>query len=164
MTSTSKGQRRHLTPRRRLFAEALSRGRSQVDAARFAGYRPNDGYLSKLARLPKITREIERLEADRRKTEELTVEWWREQVWIRYNKAAAGDDESACAQYLTLAGRHLGALEPQAPVSPHTRQLLVLIREARAHALPPGAEDVCARPALPEGQVVDGDATVEAPR
>ena len=153
--NTSKRQRRHLTPRQRLFAEALSRGRSQVNAARFAGYRPNDGYTSELARSPKITREIERLQAERRKTEELTVEWWREQVWTRYRLAAERDDESACARYLEMAGKHLGALDHQVP-STKESAFFAFLEQAASQAL------TSERHRLPEGHVRTGDAAVEA--
>ena len=45
-------------------------------------------------------------------------------------EADADGDRPSLLAALRLIGQHLGALEPQAPVSTHTRELMVLIRES----------------------------------
>ena len=47
-------------------------------------------------------------------------------------EADADGDRPSLLAALRLIGQHLGALEPQAPVSTHTRELMVLIRDSLA--------------------------------
>ena len=61
-------------PRRELFAQELAKGKTQVEAYKIAGYKPNDGNAGLLARRPEIiarTTEINRRGAARA---EITVE------------------------------------------------------------------------------------------
>ena len=119
-----------LSPRQTLFAEALAQGKTQIESGRLAGYKPNDGYLSELANKPPIQAHVQRLMRDRRETEELTVDWWRSMLAKVSREADADGDRPSLLAALRLIGQHLGALEPQAPVSTHTRELMVLIRES----------------------------------
>ena len=121
-----------LSPRQTLFAEALAQGKTQIESGRLAGYKPHDGYLSQLANKPLIKSHVDRLLRDRRETEELTVDWWRAMLAKVSREADADGDRPSLLAALRLIGQHLGALEPQAPVSTHTRELMVLIRDSLA--------------------------------
>lgn len=134
-----------LTQRQRLFAEAVAQGRSQIEAAHLAGYSGKNraSAASLLAHLPKVQNEISRVRSSIERTKEFTVNWWRGELRDLLDDCRNAEDLPTRARALEMAGRHIGALDPQQQVSPQVAQLFVALADAaRAGTLPalPSAE------------------------
>lgn len=146
-----------LTPKEVLFAENLFQGMSQVEAGRLAGYSPNDGNLSVMARRPIIQDYISHLQETKRKAKEFTAELWRAELAARYAHACANADDANALRALELAGKHLGLLDPgrdQGQAELAARVLTLLADAGRGARVLAGAR---------EGAIVEGELRDENP-
>lgn len=102
-----------LTPRQRLFVEAVAQGKNQTEAATLAGYTGDfiSATASSLMNLPKIQQALSLARTAYEATREFTIEWWRKELSAAHAAAVLAGDIPSRLRALELAGRHLGALE-----------------------------------------------------
>ena len=156
--------RTKLRPKELLFAQAVASGKDATDAARIAGYDPNGYCLPnnayKLALRPIIKNEIDRLRNQRSEVREITLDFWRDELAYQYQRTRNTDAANAL-RALENMGKHIGALDPQRPISPETQLLIEIMRQAAANAIGgnnarqlPGIVD---RPLNAAYQVLEGE-------
>ena len=140
---------KQLTTKQWLFVQAAASGLDHALAAKEAGYTGGDLALIgfRLSRKPHIASEITRARASVLATKAWSLDWWRSELAHVYACVRDSDPPSAL-RALELAGRHLGALDPQAPVSPQTAQLLDMLRSGNQVTLTQSV--TVSPPALPE--------------
>ena len=104
--------RERLTPRQRLFVDAVAQGRNHSDAARFAGYTGSSAGSagSRMANVPHVQDAISRARTSYLVEKEWTLEHWRAELNYQYRRTRDTDTPSA-VRILELAGKHLGAFE-----------------------------------------------------
>lgn len=129
--TTATRTRAKLTVRQRAFAEALAQGNSQREAGELAGYANHDGTLVRTARLPAVKEYIEQRINKARKSEEWSVEWWRQELASLLADAATAGDLAIRARSLELAGKHIGAFEPSPDSGTADRAAEVLLALGR---------------------------------
>ena len=133
MTTATKDR---LTQRQTLFVQAIATGKAHNEAAELAGY--TGGNLSDIAynltTKPHVARAITLARERYIATRQWSVEWWRHEVMACIQAANASDDLPSRLRALELAGRHLGALEPTAPISPAAQTLLTMLAESMQRA------------------------------
>src|SRR3990167_2616418 len=125
------GHAKPLTPRQVAFVMAVVSGLPYAGAARHAGYSVGNtpqraaSAAARIAKVPIVTAEIERLRARALATVAMTAEWWRTELAAIYQAARAATDYPSSLRALELAGRHLGLLEPRgdADQAERTRRL-----------------------------------------
>lgn len=159
-----------LTNHQRLYVEARAQGQSQAEAARIANYAPSgaNSVSASLERLPKIKDAIARARSEIERTTEFTLNWWRGELRDLLDACRNAEDLPTRARALEMAGRHIGALDPQQQVSPQVAQLFVALADAaRSGTLPalPSADPVAVnadtiedtRTRTREGVIIDAD-------
>lgn len=112
-----------------MFAEARAQGRTNEQAARLAGYSPNTAseQAHRIANSPHVAAEINHRLELRTELTEMSVEWWRNRT-IRYlREAENANDLANVGRALELAGRHLGALDPQTQNQSAAAQILAAL-------------------------------------
>lgn len=143
-----------LTPRQRLFVEAVAQGKNQTEAATLAGYtgtQASTGYA--LMKLPKIQDALSRARTAYEASREFTIEWWRKELASAHADAVLAKDLPSRLRALELAGRHLGALESRTDQANAERALRLTELLTMAMAAQMAAPLVAATPVTVEGQV-----------
>ena len=133
MTSATRDR---LTARQALFVQAVATGKAQTEAAGLAGYSGQNlsDVAYNLTTKPHVARAITLARERYIATREWSVEWWRHEVMACIQAANKADDLPSRLRALELAGRHLGALEPTAPISPAAQTLLTMLAESMQRA------------------------------
>lgn len=137
--------RARLSPKELLFAYAVAAGKPLSHAYELAGYNPSRPNASHLAQRPHVKAEIERIQLARLETQQLTTDSWRDEVLLYLRDAKAADDLSNRGRALELAGRHLGALDPQ---SPQQSAAATIIAKLFAQALTDNARPMLSAPVV----------------
>lgn len=130
--------RTKLRPKELFFAQAVAAGKDATEAARIAGYAPkgmaDDSNAFRLANRPIVKAEIQRLQSQRSELREITVDSWKRELTYQYNRVRDSDSANAL-RALEDIGKHIGALDPQRPISPETQLLIEIMRQAAANAI-----------------------------
>ena len=121
-----------LTPKQQIFVSGVAAGASHLEAAQVAGYSGSDlpSLASHLARKPHVAQALARARGLKENAFTWSIESWRDEVGSCLRDAATLQDLPSRLRALELAGKHLGALEPTAPVSPAAQALITLLSDA----------------------------------
>ena len=133
---TSATREKSLTPKQTIFVEAVAAGKGHTEAARLAGYDgPTVNTIAyTLSVKPHVAHAITRARERYLATHEWSTEWWRGKLAYAMKQAEQAQDIPSTLRALELAGRHLGALEPTAPISPAAQTLLTMLAESMQRA------------------------------
>ena len=125
-----------LTQKQILFVNAVATGKPHTEAAQLAGYGGSDmdSVAYRLACKPHVAHAIQRAREQYLSTREWSLEWWRGKLSHTMRQAELAQDLPSQLRALELAGRHLGALEPTAPISPAAQTLLTMLAESMQRA------------------------------
>jgi len=114
------GHAKSLNPRQAAFAQLIATGTPLTQAYSAAGYSANPRDASKtasrIARLPLVIAEVDRLRARTLAKREMSAERWRNELTALFEQDAEGSrvgDHANALRALELWGRHLGILEPR---------------------------------------------------
>ena len=128
-------QRERLTPRQTLFVQAVASGLSHTKAAQQAGYTgaalPQTA--SALARKPHVAIALAR--ARNLKTASVftwSIDGWRDELGKALRNCYEAQDLPSRLRALELAGKHLGALEPSAQITPAAAALIEALSQGMA--------------------------------
>ena len=126
-----------LTPKQALFVEFIAQGKSQTDALLAAGYESSDPatLAHHTAQKPHIAAAIARTRERKTVTQAWTVDWWRSELGSCLRDANEASDLPSRLRALELAGKHLGALEPTAPVSPAASAIILYLQQNQPPAI-----------------------------
>lgn len=121
-----------LTPKQAIWVAAKAAGASLAEATEAAGYTSADPNTlgAHIAQKPHIQQALARASTIKANTFTWTVDGWRNEVGLCLRDAAEAADLPSRLRALELAGKHLGALEPTAPVSPAAQALITLLSDA----------------------------------
>ena len=129
---------RPLTLKQQRFAEAYALSGNATQAARDAGYRGPPSTVAPDAhhRLndARIALEILRFRSAAQAARRLDLESWRSSLLDFHRRAVLAEDLGAEGRALEIEGRHLGALDPQAPANPQVAELIRALAEGIATA------------------------------
>jgi len=110
---------KRLTYRQQRFVEAFASCGNATEAARVAGFTGNDVTLRNTAHQlrgkPHVAAEIERAQRKQAALQNLTLDWWRREVYDGYTRCVEAGDRSNAVRHLELAGKHVGAFVEQSP-------------------------------------------------
>ena len=152
-----------LTYKQRQFVEFyVSTNGNAYQPAKHAGYAGSDATLGSIglqlvAKAP-IAIEIEKAEAKQRAAQNLTLDWWRREVYDWYERSVEAGERASSAKFLELAGKRLGAFTAE-PESQRTRDWWAWIASQREGLLAAAGESR----ALSGSVVVDGERLEDAP-
>ena len=121
-----------LTAKQQVFVSGVVAGASHLEAAQVAGYSGSDlpSLASHLAQKPHVRDAIARARDLKDTGFTWSIDSWRTEVGSCLRDAATLQDLPSRLRALELAGKHLGALEPTAPVSPAAQALITLLSDA----------------------------------
>lgn len=144
-----------ITPKQQAYIEYRSQGKDVAEAANAAGYKGHatlDAFYSMEAK-PHFQLALARARTSYSSKAAWDIEWWRTKLGRAMQAAENASDLPSQLRALELAGRHLGALEPTAPISPAAQTLLTMLAESMQRAQLPAPKVI---ELVTENKVVTG--------
>lgn len=125
-------QHDRLTPRQRLFVNAVAQGKPHAEAATIAGYTGDTPrkLAERALKQDKVREAISRARSSYDDVQQMSLDWWRTWLLQLRRKADAAQDIPSEIRIAELAGRHLGALDPQQPLHPSAQALMDALTQA----------------------------------
>ena len=123
-----------LTPKQAIWVGARSAGATLAEATEAAGYTSSDPNTlgAHIQAKPHIQTALARAGSIRANSFAWTVDAWRQELGLCMRDAQEATDLPSRLRALELAGKHLGALEPSAPISQSAMELIAAIGSAMA--------------------------------